>query len=91
MKTVTLNNCVEMPILGFGVFRIPRRQKSVKCSVFDALHVGYRLIDTASAYGAAEEAVGQAIKRSGIARDEIFVTTKLWVSNAGHEKDERRL
>ena len=84
MKTVTLNNGVEMPILGFGVFQVPDLAECER-SVLDALDVGYRLIDTAAAYGN-EEAVGRAIRRSGIPREEIFVTTKLWVTDAGQER-----
>ncbi len=84
MKTVTLNNGVAMPILGFGVFQVPDLAECER-SVRDALDVGYRLIDTAAAYGN-EEAVGNAIRRSGIPREEIFVTTKLWVTDAGQER-----
>lgn len=87
MKNVVLNNGVEMPILGFGVFQIPD-QKECERSVLDALETGYRLIDTAASYGN-EEAVGKAIKRSGISREEIFVTTKLWISEAGYEKTKQ--
>jgi diketogulonate reductase-like aldo/keto reductase len=81
MQKVVLNNGVEMPILGFGVFQIADQEECER-SVFDALQTGYRLIDTASAYQN-EEAVGRAIKRSNVPREEIFVTTKLWVSEAG--------
>ena len=84
MKYVTLNNGVKMPILGFGVFQIDD-MKECEEAVYNALKAGYRLIDTAAAYGN-EEAVGRAIKRSGIPREEIFVTTKLWVSDANYEK-----
>ena len=84
MKYVTLNNGVKMPILGFGVFQIDD-MKECEEAVYNALKAGYRLIDTAAAYGN-EEAVGRAIKRSGIPREEIFVTTKLWVSNVNYEK-----
>jgi 2,5-diketo-D-gluconate reductase A len=87
MQTVTLNNGVEMPMLGFGVFQIPDAAECER-SVLDALSVGYRLIDTAAAYGN-EEAVGKAIRRSGIAREEIFVTTKLWVSDAGYDRTKK--
>ena len=80
---VTLNNGVEMPTLGFGVFQIDDLEECER-SVSDALAVGYRLIDTAASYGN-EEAVGRAIKRSGVNRDEIFVTTKLWLADAGDE------
>lgn len=83
MKNVVLNNGVEMPILGFGVFQIPDAEECERV-VYEALQAGYRLLDTAAAYGN-EEAVGRAIKRSGVAREEVFVTTKLWVSDAGYE------
>lgn len=83
MKTVTLNNGVEMPILGFGVFQV-NDPKECEQSVLDAINTGYRSIDTAAAY-MNEEAVGIAIKTSGIGREELFVTTKLWVSDAGYE------
>lgn len=83
-QSVTLNNGVEMPVLGFGVFQIPDL-KECERSVSDALEVGYRLIDTAASYGN-EEAVGHALRRSGIPRDQIFVTTKLWLADAGYEK-----
>jgi 2,5-diketo-D-gluconate reductase A len=84
MKNVTLNNGIEMPILGFGVYQIPDAAECEK-SVLTALEAGYRSIDTAAAYGN-EEAVGNAIKKSGIDRKELFITTKLWISNAGYEK-----
>ncbi len=87
MKTLTLNNDVEMPILGFGVFQIPDAEECER-SVFDALAVGYRLIDTAASYGN-EEAIGKAIQRSGVAREELFVTTKLWVSGAGYDRTKK--
>lgn len=80
-STVTLNNGVEMPILGFGVFQIPDAEECER-SVLDAIRTGYRLIDTAAAYGN-EEAVGSAINKSGVPRDELFVTTKLWIQDAG--------
>jgi 2,5-diketo-D-gluconate reductase A len=81
---VALNNGVEMPILGFGVFQITDLEECER-SVRDALAVGYRLLDTAASYGN-EEAVGRAIKRSGVPRDEISVTTKLWLADAGDER-----
>jgi 2,5-diketo-D-gluconate reductase A len=84
MQNVLLNNGVEMPILGFGVFQVPDLEECERC-VFEALQTGYRLIDTAAAY-LNEEAVGKAIKRSGVPRKDIFVTTKLWVQDAGYEK-----
>lgn len=83
MQTVTLNNGVKMPILGFGVYQIP---DAVECenAVYEALSAGYRLIDTAAGY-LNEEAVGHAIKRSGVPREELFITTKIWVQDAGYE------
>lgn len=82
MKTVTLNNGVVMPIEGFGVFQIPDPSQC-KQSVIDAVSSGYRLIDTAAAYGN-EQAVGEAIKNCGVPRDELFITTKLWVQDASY-------
>jgi 2,5-diketo-D-gluconate reductase A len=79
MQTVTLNNGVEMPIIGFGVFQIP--DEETQAAVEAALEAGYRHLDTAVSYGN-EEAVGAAIKASGIAREELFVTTKLWIQHA---------
>jgi len=87
MQTVKLNNGVEMPILGFGVFQIPDAAECER-SVVDAIQTGYRLIDTAASYGN-EEAVGKAIKRSGVAREDLFITTKLWVSDAGYENTKK--
>ena len=84
MRTVTLNNGVEMPILGFGVFQIADPAECER-AVSDALAAGYRLIDTAASY-LNEEAVGRAIAASGIPRDELFVTTKLWIQGAGEGK-----
>lgn len=84
MQNITLNNGVIMPILGFGVYQIPDAAECEK-SVLTALEAGYRSIDTAAAYGN-EEAVGKAIKESGINRKDLFITTKLWISNAGYEK-----
>ena len=78
-----LNNGVEMPLLGYGVFRVPP-QDAERC-VSDALEVGYRLIDTAQAYGN-EEGVGAAIAKSGIPRDQLFIVTKVWITNAGEER-----
>ncbi|OMF24112.1 2,5-diketo-D-gluconic acid reductase [Paenibacillus sp. FSL H8-0548] len=83
MQKVMLNNGVEMPILGFGVFQITD-QNECEQSVYDAIMAGYRLIDTAASY-LNEEAVGRAIKRSGVPREELFITTKLWVQDAGYE------
>lgn len=87
VPSVTLNNGASMPLLGFGVFQIPDAEECER-SVSEAIRAGYRLIDTAAAYGN-EESVGNAIKRSGVAREELFVTTKLWVSDAGEEKTRR--
>lgn len=87
MQKVTLNNGVEMPIIGFGVFQI-QDEKECEQAVCDALMAGYRLIDTAAAYQN-EEAVGRGIKRSGIPREEIFVTTKLWIQDAGYDSAKK--
>lgn len=83
MKSVKLNNGVEMPIIGYGVYQVGKGECE-KC-VTDALSVGYRLVDTAQAYGN-EEGVGAAVKKSGIARDELFLVSKVWISNYGYEK-----
>jgi 2,5-diketo-D-gluconate reductase A len=83
MKYVTLNNGLKMPILGFGVYQITDLQQCEQ-AVVDAIEAGYRLIDTAAAYGN-EEAVGKAIKRCGVAREELFITTKVWISETGYE------
>lgn len=84
MQKVILNNGVEMPILGFGVFQISDPAECER-SVLTALEAGYRSIDTASVYQN-EEAVGKAIGKSGIPRKDLFITTKLWISDAGYEK-----
>jgi len=96
MQRLTLNNGIEMPILGYGVYQIPDAQECERC-VVDAIHVGYRLIDTAASY-LNEEAVGKGIRAAGGPRAELFVTTKLWVQDAGYdltrqaiEKSLRRL
>lgn len=81
-QTVTLNNGVEMPILGFGTYQMTGEE--CERSVLEAIQTGYRLIDTASAYRN-EEAVGNAVRRSGVPRTELFLTTKLWVSNATYD------
>ncbi|MFB0629731.1 aldo/keto reductase [Streptomyces sp. AB3(2024)] len=86
MQHVTLNNGVEMPVLGFGVYRIPPEE--TERAVGQALAAGYRSLDTAAAYGN-EEAVGRAIRSSGVPRDELFVTTKLWISDAGEDRAGR--
>lgn len=83
MQKVRLNNGVEMPILGFGVFQVTDLSECER-SVVDAIATGYRLIDTAQSYGN-EEAVGKAIKRSGIPRKDLFITTKVWIQSYGYE------
>lgn len=83
MQKVRLNNGVEIPILGFGVFQVTDLEECER-SVFDALQTGYRLIDTAASY-MNEEAVGKAIKSSGIPREDLFITTKLWIQSNGYE------
>lgn len=88
MKYVTLNNGIKMPVLGYGVFQISS-EECERC-VLDAIEVGYRAIDTAQAYGN-EEAVGNAICKCGIPRDELFITTKVWISNGGYEKAKASL
>ena len=87
IPTVTLNNGVQMPLLGFGVFQIADADECER-SVSDAIAAGYRLIDTAASYGN-EEAVGNAIKRSGVPREQLFVTTKLWIQDAGYDGTRR--
>lgn len=87
VPSVKLNNGIRMPLLGFGVFQVADL-KECERAVSDALRVGYRLIDTAASYGN-EEAVGNAIKRSGVPREELFVTTKLWISDASYDKARR--
>jgi 2,5-diketo-D-gluconate reductase A len=81
VPSVTLSNGAKMPLLGFGVFQMNDPEECER-SVYDAVRIGFRLIDTAAAYGN-EEAVGRAIKRAGVPRDELFVTTKLWIADAG--------
>ena len=83
MEYVTLNNGVKMPMLGYGVYQTPP-QETERC-VLDAISVGYRSIDTAQAYGN-EEGVGNALVKSGLPREEFFITTKVWITNAGYEK-----
>ncbi len=87
MKKITLNNGVEMPILGFGVYQINDLNECEQ-SVYEAITAGYRLIDTAASYQN-EEAVGRAIKRSGVPREELFITTKLWVQDTGYENTRK--
>jgi len=84
MDQVTLNNGMKMPILGFGVFQIADQAECERC-VVDAIGAGYRLIDTAASYKN-EEAVGKGLKRAGVPRDQLFVTSKLWVEDAGYER-----
>lgn len=83
MQNVTLNNGIKMPILGFGVFQIPNESECEQ-AVIDAIKTGYRLIDTAASYQN-ETAVGNAIKKSEVPRNELFITTKLWASDMGYE------
>ena len=80
METVRLNNGIEMPLLGYGLFKVDPKE-SERCTR-DALSLGYRMIDTAQFY-ANEEGVGKAIEQSGISRDEIFLVTKIWLTNGG--------
>ena len=87
MQKVLLNNGVEMPLLGFGVFQVTDADECER-GVFEAIRAGYRLIDTAASYGNEVE-VGKAIKRSGVAREELFVTTKLWLQDAGYENTRK--
>ena len=88
MQNIKLYNGVEMPILGYGVFQVPP-QEAERC-VSDALSVGYRLIDTAQAYFN-EEGVGEAVAKSGIKREDLFLVTKVWISNNGEEKAARSI
>lgn len=89
MEYVKLNNGLEMPILGYGVYQIPDLKECERC-VLDAIDVGYRLIDTAQAYFN-EEAVGNAVAKSGIDRKDLFITSKVWISNAGYEKAKQSI
>lgn len=89
MEYITLNNGVKMPTLGYGVYQIADQDECERC-VLDAISVGYRSIDTAQAYGN-EEAVGRAIKKSSVPREEFFITTKVWISNAGYEKAKKSI
>lgn len=88
MEYVTLNNGIKMPVLGYGVYQVTNEEYE-RC-VLDAISVGYRSIDTAQAYGN-EEAVWNAVKKCGIPRDELFITTKVWVSNGGYENAKKSL
>ena len=83
MEYVTLNNGVKMPVLGYGVYQTP--PADTEKSVLEAIKTGYRSIDTAQAYGN-EEGVGNAIEKCGLPREELFITTKIWITNAGYEK-----
>ncbi len=83
MKAIKLNNGVEMPLIGYGVYQVAPAECE-RC-VSDALKVGYRMIDTAQAYNN-EEGVGAAVKKSGIAREDLFLVSKIWISNYGYEK-----
>jgi 2,5-diketo-D-gluconate reductase A len=89
MEFVKLNNGMMMPLIGYGVFQIPDLEECERC-VIDAIEVGYRLIDTAQAYGN-EEAVGKAIKKCNVQREELFITTKVWITNAGYEKAKKSI
>lgn len=88
MEYVTLNNGIKMPILGYGVYQV----KGDECEncVLDAINVGYRAVDTAQSYGN-EKAVGNAIRKCGIPREELFITTKVWISNGGYENAKASL
>jgi len=88
MEHVTLNNGLKMPVLGYGVYQVDP-QECERC-VSDAVEAGYRLIDTAQAYGN-EEGVGNAVKKSGIKREDFFIVTKVWVSNAGYENAKKSI
>lgn len=88
MEYVTLNNGVKMPVLGYGVYQVTN-ENCEKC-VLEAISAGYRLVDTAQAYGN-EEAVGNAVKKCGVPRDQLFITTKVWISNGGYEKAKASL
>lgn len=88
MEYVTLNNNVEMPVLGFGVYQIP--QEETKKAVLDAIKTGYRLIDTAQSYFNEKE-VGDAINECGVPREELFITTKVWIDNYGYENCKKSL
>jgi 2,5-diketo-D-gluconate reductase A len=89
MQTITLNNGLTMPIAGFGVFQIKDALECTRC-VIDAIHAGYRLIDTAASY-MNEKAVGDGLRQAGIAREQLFVTSKLWVQDAGYERTAKAI
>lgn len=86
MQHVTLNNGLQMPIVGFGVFQIPDAKQCEQC-VIDAIQTGYRLIDTAASY-MNEDAVGRGLRQSGVPREQLFVTSKLWVQDTGFERTQ---
>ena len=88
MQSITLNSGQEMPILGYGAFQIPPDE--CECAVLNAIQVGYRLIDTAASY-LNEEAVGKGIRSADVPRDQLFITTKLWVQDTGYEKTMKAL
>lgn len=88
MDYITLNNGIKMPVLGYGVYQVSN-EECERC-VLDAISVGYRSIDTAQAYGN-EEAVGNALRNCNVPREELFITTKVWISNAGYEKAKASL
>lgn len=88
MEYAALNNGIKMPVLGYGVYQVAD-EECERC-VLDAVSVGYRSIDTAQAYGN-EEAVGRAVRKCGVPREELFLTTKVWISNAGYEKAKASL
>lgn len=87
MQTVKLSNGMEMPMVGIGVYQVPDAAQCEQ-SVLDAFEAGYRLVDTAEGY-MNEEAVGSALKKSGLNRDEVFITSKIWITNFGYEKTKR--
>ncbi len=87
MQKVLLNNGIEMPVLGFGVFQVTDLDVCEN-GVYEAIIAGYRLIDTAASY-MNEEAVGKAIKRSGVEREALFITTKLWIQDTGYENTRK--
>lgn len=89
MQTLTLNNGITMPTVGYGVYQIPDSQECQRC-VMDAIQAGYRLIDTAASY-MNEAAVGEGIKNGGIAREQLFVTSKLWVQDTGYEQTRQAI
>ena len=87
MEFVSLSNGVKMPMLGLGVYQVPEFDQCEQ-SVLDAFQAGYRLVDTAESY-MNEEAIGSAFRKSGLSRDDVFITSKIWVSNFGYEKTKK--